>query len=128
MKTLPSDERSGSQHVAAPADPTSAEAQSEGAEQQECEDCGLTNGHRDGCHGAAADYACTPPLEAQSEAAQPTGNGMWVNVAGLNDGEIWDWCREMYGSQQDGAAAFRKYAADRLAHPVGGDDHLWQGN
>ena len=47
---------------------------------------------------------------------------VWVNVAELNDGEIWDWTREMYGSIQAGSAAFRKYAAERLsADPPGGE-------
>ncbi|KKL18976.1 hypothetical protein LCGC14_2470130 [marine sediment metagenome] len=40
---------------------------------------------------------------------------IWVNVAELNDGEIWDWCREMYGTIQAGSAAFRRYAAEHFS-------------
>lgn len=44
----------------------------------------------------------------------------WVNVNALNDGEIWDWCREHYGESP--AVAFRKYAAEFLeAAPVSGE-------
>lgn len=42
----------------------------------------------------------------------------WVDVAALKDGEIWDWCREMYGSIEEGAAAFRQYAEEHLSQPT----------